>query len=1010
MIKAIRSKFLILFFLLTGYQTSLSGQPAELYINEFMASNVTFMLSDVYEEYADWIEIYNGGDNEVNLNGYYLTDNLADSAKYWIHHDIILAPGEYIVFWADGQDDYLHTNFKLGRKGEFIGIYDDQFNVIDSLSYGFQENDVSYGRRVDDLQTWVIYDVPTPGYQNHSEFVTGKSLTPEFSISGGYYSGSQTIYLSSPTPDAEIYYSLDGTPPNRKDSLYTSPITIDTTHAIRVRAYENSKLPSDILTQTYLIDEEINLPVVSIATDPMNFFDDSLGIYVIGTNGVPGYCSDVPHNTNMDWERPVNVELYDIHGNVEINQRAGIKIFGGCSRTRYPHKSLALYARGVYGKGSFDEQLFDQKPIYEFESFILRASGDDCISTLFRDALGQAVIVGETDIDWQAYRPSVVFLNGQYWGIYNIREKLTEHYPAGNYNIDSEEINIVRGSRGTGVQHGSSDDYLEMMDHIENMNMDADIMYQYINNKIDINNFIDYQITEIYYAQSDWPRGNIKFWRANSGKYDRWRWILYDLDGCFRSWRINHNTIELATDPWCNCTWPNPPYSTLLFRKLLENEDFKNEFIQRYAWHMNTTFQENRIIHIIDSMQENIAPEIPRHIEKWGGQIVPYPESWMRPIFTSVQEWEEYVDEMRYFANERRPYATEHVIHYFNLERDMMTLTVSSANPEAGILKINNQLIESNFHRGQYFKNVPFTVRAMSHLGYKFSHWEYTEGSRVTEKVRNAEMVIDNHVNINMVAHFEPVTEYDPCVIINEINYHSSPDFDPGDWIELFNNKNESVDLTGWTLKDDNDENIFIFPDGMDIRPYGYLVICEDVTTFRELFPEVEDPIGNTDFGLGNGGDAVRMFAPDGSLQDVVYFDDSDPWPIPPDGEGPTLELLHPDYDNQFAESWTFSTGHGSPGKSNQIDNNTENLLSQNYPNPVSNSTIIPYQLFTPGFVIIRIYDSYGRIVNIVVREQQEPSVYEVRFDIGDLDTGIYYYTMTVNNVFVDTKRMVVIR
>ena len=773
MYKVIKSRFFHLLLVLTGYQVSLLGQPSELYINEFMASNVTFMLSHKYEEYSDWIEIYNGGNEEANLKGCYLTDDPSDSAKFWIRQDIVLAPGEYLVFWADGRYDYTHTNFKLGRKGEFIGLYDDQFNVIDSLSYGFQENDVSYGRRVDDPQSWVTFDVPTPGYQNHSEFVTGKALSPLFSISGGYYSGSQTISLVSQTTNAEIYYSFDGTVPDREDFLYTSPIAIDTTHAIRARAFENGKLPSDVITHTYLIDEDVHLPVISIASDPIGFFDDSLGIYVVGTNGKPGYCSDVPHNTNMDWERAVNVELYDIDGNVEINQRAGIKIFGGCSRTRYPHKSLALYARGKYEKGSFDVQLFDQKPIYEFESFVLRASGDDCRLTLFRDALGQALIIGKTDIDWQAYRPAVVFLNGQYWGIYNIREKLNEHYPADNYNIDPAAVNMVRGSRGTGVMHGSSEDYLDMMDHIEDMNMDADIMYQYISNKIDINNFIDYQITEIFYAQNDWPRGNIKFWRADDGKYDRWRWITYDLDGTFRNYRIDHNTIELATDPYCNCTWPNPPYATLLFRKMLGNQDFKNEFIQRYAWHMNTTFKEERILHFIDSMQANIAPEIPRHITRWGGTIVPYPESWMKPIFTSVEEWEGSVNEMREFAYGRREHATEHVRRHFNLSRGMMSLSITSANPEAGKIKLNNQLIENNYHLGQYFKNVPLTVRAMSHIGYQFSHWEYIEIGKIPEIITDPVLVIDNHLNITLEAHYDINNDSEPFVIINEINAYS---------------------------------------------------------------------------------------------------------------------------------------------------------------------------------------------------------------------------------------------
>ncbi|MFC2126442.1 CotH kinase family protein [Bacteroidota bacterium] len=1004
----LRSKFPYLFLFLFLFQLTLSGQPSGLYINEFMASNVSYQLSPYYEEYADWLEIYNAGPSAVNLQGYYLTDNPSDSAKFMINTDTTLAAGEYMIFWADGNANFVHTNFKLGRQGEHIGLYDTEGNVVDSLSYGLQENDVSFGRKLDDLQKWVFYTIPTPGLPNQSEYQTGKTSDPQFSLHGGYHSGSQSISLYSDNPSAEIYYSLDGTQPNKEDSIYTSPITLDTTTALRARAYEIGKLPSDIITHTYLIDEDVHLPVVAIATDPMNLFDDSLGIYVIGTNGQPGYCSDIPHNTNMDWERPVNLEFYDIAGEAGINQRAGVKIYGGCSRTRYPQKSLALYARGEYGKGSFDYQLFPEKPIYSFETFILRNSADDCRYTMFKDAMGQAVIIDETDIDWQAYRPAVVFINGRYWGIQNIREKLNEHYVAGNYNLDPAEINLVRGSPLRGVMHGSADDYIDMIDYIDRQDLSSERVYQYVASKIDVNNYIDYQIAEIYFSANDWPMNNLKFWRANDGPNDEWRWIMYDLDNCFIY--IDRNTLELATDPNCRCTWPNPPWSTLLFRKVLENREFRNEFIQRYAWHMNTTFQADRINHIIDSMKANISPEIPRHIERWGGAIVPFPESWIRPTFNSMEEWDVAVNRMKQFADERRYYATQHVINYFRLPYGMTRITVESQQQEAGIIKINNQVMKGKYHQGEYFRNVPMKIRALSHIGYRFSHWEYTLEGEGTEILTNSELELDPYNSLHLTAHFERFDDDEPYIIINEINYHSALDFDPGDWIELYNSRNESVNLTGWTLKDDNDSHIFTFPDGMDIEPHEYMIVCQDVTAFKALYPEVKNYVGNLGFGLGNAGDGIRIYAYDGSIRDVVYYEDTEPWPTTPDGEGPTLELKEPQLDNHIPENWTASTGHGTPGQQNLINTITGNQLGQNYPNPSSGNTIIPYNILSPGFVIIRVYDSRGRILTSLVNEIKEIAIYKVTLDVTGLHSGIYYYTMTVDNELVDTKRMVIMK
>ena len=740
----------------------------------------------------------------------------------------------------------------------------------------------------------------------------------------------------------------------------------------------------------------------------MNLFDDSLGIYVIGTNGKPGYCSDIPHNVNMDWERSVNVELYDKDGTVEINQRAGVKIYGGCSRTRYPQKSLALYARSEYGKGSFDCQLFKDKPIYSFETFVLRNSADDCRYTMFKDAMGQAAIIGETDIDWQAYRPAVVFINGQYWGIQNIREKLNEHYVAGNYNLDPDEVNLVRGSPEWGVMHGNSDNYVEMIEYISTKNLGDESVYNYVESIIDVNNYIDYQIAEIYYSANDWPMNNIKYWRANNGPHDKWRWIMYDLDNCFIY--IDRNTLDLSTDPNCGCSWPNPPWSTFLFRKMLENDEFKIEFVQRYAWHMNTTFKAERINHIIDSMKLNIAPEIPRHIERWGGQTVPFPEHWIGPTFNSVEEWENHIDRMKRFVNERRPHATQHVINYFNIPQGMNSLNISYDQPEAGIIKINRQTIKGTSHEGDYFKYYPLKVRAISKVGYKFSHWDYITVRNGKQRNSIAELTLDMSENVTLKAHFIRYVDDHPRVIINEINYSSADDFNTGDWVELYNTRNESVDLTGWTIRDDNDDHIFTFPQGTDIGPHDFAVICQDISAFKRLVPNVKNLWGNMEFGLGSGGDAVRLFAPDGSFVDVVYYEVTESWPSSANGEGPTLELKYPDLDNDFAINWATGNSHGTPGRQNLINSIERNLLGQNYPNPFNNSTFIPYNVLTPGFVEIKMYDTNGRMFDNLVSDFKETGHYRISFDTIKLHSGIYYYTMTLDNNFIDTKRMIIIR
>jgi hypothetical protein len=896
----------------------------------------------------------------------------------------------------------------LGRSGEYIGLYDTQGNTIDSIHFGYQEDDMSYGRDPNDLDKWVFYHIPTPGEANSEIYYSGRAENPAFSVAGGFHSGSQSIALSTNDPSVRLYYTIDGSVPDESDPLYTQPIIIDTTTALRVRSYADGQLPGNILTQTYFIDETVNLPIVSLVTEPDNLFDDEIGIYVIGTNGKPGYCTDTPMNVNQDWERPVNVELYDTNGNRELNQRAGVKIFGGCSRTRYPQKSLSLFARAIYGKGSFDCQLFKEKPIYTFESFILRNSADDCRYTMFKDAMGQAILEN-THIDRQAYRPAVVFINGQYWGITNIREKLNEHYVAGNFDLDLDNVNLLTRNpeQEWNVRHGSAEHYNTMINYVTRQDMTEDKSYEYVNSKMDLDNYIDYQIAQIYLSAGDWPGNNIKFWRANTGPYDRWRWIVYDLDNCFI--RTDRNTLHLASDPWCDCGWPNPPWSTLLFRKLLENAKFKNDFIQRYAWHMNTTFSESRIHHYIDSMKLNIAAEIPRHIERWGGQTVPNPESWIGPTFNSVEEWQYHIDRMKTFASERRPFATQHVLEHFDID-GMITIAVKNDNPFSGTIKISDQIMKGTIHVGEYFKDIPMEIKAIANLGYTFSHWEYSSGGSGSTPIRTPVLEIIPEESFSLIPVFESTLEDTPVVIINEINYHSGEENNPGDWVELYNRRDEPVDLTGWTFKDQENEHVFSFPSGYEIGPKEYLVICEDIAAFRLVFPDVQNCIGNLGFGLKNNGEILRLYAANTEYYDAVHYDDEAPWPVEADGLGPTLELIDPSLENDYPENWRASFELGTPGRQNFSNTIEENILVQNYPNPCQESTYIPFSVQEPGYISIQIHDIYGRKISSFINKYQEKSNYELTLDTSYFPTGIYFYTMYLDNQLIDTKKMIVIR
>ncbi|MBN2016887.1 MAG: CotH kinase family protein [Candidatus Cloacimonetes bacterium] len=258
-------------------------------------------------------------------------------------------------------------------------------------------------------------------------------------------------------------------------------------------------------------------------------------------------------------------------------------------------------------------------------------------------------------------------------------------------------------------------------------------------------------------------------------------------------------------------------------------------------------------------------------------------------------------------------------------------------------------------------------------------------------------------------------------VLINEINYNSEDDFDPDDWIELYNNDDQEVDISGWIVKDDNDDHIFVIPDNTVLGLEEYLVLCVDSSMFKSCFPDVENLIGNLDFGFGGGGDQVRLFNVTGALVDSVEYDDEDPWPTEPDGNGPTLELLDPNFDNTLAENWHASTEHGTPGSLNSSgvgidDPNNDRVFSlKNYPNPFTNQTKISFSLPQTEFVEVTIYNIKGQIVKTLLKDSCNPGEYSVMWDGkdnygSDLKSGIYLYRLSVDGEPQMTEKMILMK
>ena len=789
----------------------------------------------------------------------------------------------------------LHTNFKIGQEGESLLLSNAEGEVIDQVFVPSLPPKVSYGRYPDGNSTWFYYQMPTPFFSNSPGRNVDVSVPPRCDPPAGIYWNPVEITLTPPNQNCSIYYTLDGSPPTVESIEYDQPILIDTSRVLRSVTIEPQHVPSSVVTNSYIY-YETDLPIISLSTDPANLFDEETGIYVFGTD----YDQRPPYrgaNFWNDWERPIHLEFFEPTDPSNPNSYpgfsidAGVKIFGGWSRI-YPQRSLSIFGRSQYNSGGgIDYQIFPEMELNRFESIVLRNSGSDWNHTMFRDAFITS-LVKDRDIDTQAYRPAVVFINGIYWGIHNIREKINEHFIASHHQVAPDIIDFLDISGNT--LNGDCTEYEKMIDFLDTHNLSDSANFQYIANQIDVDNFINYNTTNIYIGNSDWPGRNCKFYKIC--KLDRkWRWIMFDTDfgfGLYSQARYNHNTLEWATDP-SSSEVCNPPHSTFLLRKMLDNSSFKIDFINRLADLMNVNFNPEQVIQSIDKFSSKIHSEIPNHLDRWD---------------RSYDDWEWKVDYIRNFARLRPAVVRDHVIEKFNLS-GTSRIEIDIIPQGAGEIHINSVIPSEYPWTGIYFNDNPIQIKAYSNPSYTFKHWELDIESDIAFK----EFTLQNDQQITAL--FEALPENNKSIVINEINYNSSPDFDTEDWVELYV-QSGNHDLTNCFISDSNDDNRFTFPDGTILLENQYLIVTHDSSAFRSFFPNVENVIGNIDFNFGNNGDQIRLFGAGGSPYDSIFYRDCNEWPHSPDGDGPTLELINPDCNGTNPDNWRISPfQQGSPGR-----------------------------------------------------------------------------------------------
>lgn len=692
---------------------------AQLVINELMQSNIDCIMDDLNEFPDSWVELYNTGTAAVNLKDWRL--GLSDKAgEAWQLSNKQIGPGEYALVFCDKVGKNLHTDFRLeSGKGGSLYLFQGQTIVdkVEDLPKQPAPN-IAYGRKTDGSNEWGYQLTPTPEGTNTGEVCDHDHILgePVFSEPGKVFNGNKTFNLQLSLPEGspegtEIRYTTNGSEPTASSAKYTADIPITKSTSIRAKLFCNGWLSPRSTVQSYIFhDRSMTIPVISIVTDNSYLNDKKIGIFA-NNYGHEKY-------QQVDWRRPLNIELFDAEGEPsQLNQLCETRITGAWSREA-ARKSMGIYCHKRFGKKNMEYEFFpDQCPgLTNYKSIVLRNSGNDRDYTYMRDAVCQRAMAEHADIDWQAWRPAVIYINGNYWCLLNIRERANENNILTHYD-GLEDIDLIENGE---LKEGTKENYDAFTaffnEHGHTLDEYAELM--------DWEEYIRITTMNLYFNNLDYPGNNNVMWRprAEGGK---WRWIAKDLDytlglytngGAGGSGGYDHQIIAQWYNPDdyslhqganFSITWD----ATRLFRRLMEDADFAREFIDRFSIYMGDFLNEKSVRAIWDPMYTMIKDEWKRH------RSVVYDNPWW-PIFD---------DEQRYARNWLSK-RTNEMYKQLGKQYDLGTpipMTVNQDLEDASALDVtfNGVPLTKGVFNGKFFADRSITLEGQAPEGQVISGW-----------------------------------------------------------------------------------------------------------------------------------------------------------------------------------------------------------------------------------------------------------------------------------------------
>ncbi|MCH2215268.1 MAG: CotH kinase family protein [Flavobacteriales bacterium] len=673
-----------------------------------MVSNSDGLYPDEDGDASDWIEIVNNSSGPLNIQGFALTDE-EDNLFKWTFPSVEIQANEHLIVFCSNKDRQtapFHTNFKIKSEGEILLLVSPEGDVIDHIDPTPLSEGFALTRICEAECYWELVDIITPEAPAISESII------TFSSPSRVFESETEVYLTH-SLGHEIRYTLNGSIPTAQSSLYTGPFSfgdateqeavfsyistsynweepdgeILQTNTIRAMSFSDGISTSQVFTKSYPIGPEIadlfqEYPVFSIQVDGDSLFDYHRGIHVPGVNFT---SSNLIWSGNYflrgeDSERDVHIEYFE-NGVLEWQQSAGLRIHGG--RTRgYPQKSFRLYARNHLGAGEFNHEFFTTKNKRVFDKLILRTTMGCWNNTAIKDDVS-AYVAKDLDFDSQHSRICLLFINGEFWGIFGIRDFFDRQYIEETHGYHEDSVSIINNASGHregvpedwGVFEGDNSHYGALADFMENADMNQVANYDYIKTQMDMSSMIDYYATEIYFNQKDWPGGNHKLWRG--GGDTKWRWLLFDMDSGWGYLPATYNAWNRLTTT-TNTDYSNPPWATFLLRKFLESPEFKEEFKARYACLMRNEFDPDAVSDAIDRFVDLYETGMEYNIDRWHN-------------VNSMSQWHSNINsKLRTFNEERQSHAISNLSTFMNTD-----FSIEDYNCES-LSNLENEIVDKS--------------------------------------------------------------------------------------------------------------------------------------------------------------------------------------------------------------------------------------------------------------------------------------------------------------------------